>query len=119
MAGCRPPRGTYTEAVRLGPGDVVFGMLSMSRIFGYTLQLLSPLSVGATIVAAPAFDAPSVVATIGRHRVTHLYGLPVMFDTLTRQPLTDRAGLKLNQIAMGHYLLDAWSNVLDREAKAP
>jgi long-chain acyl-CoA synthetase len=77
----------YVEAVGLGAEDVVLGMLSMSHIFGYTLQLLSPLSVGATVVAAPSFDAARVLDAVRRHRVTHLYGLPLMFDTLTRDPL--------------------------------
>ncbi len=47
----------YVEAVGLSADDVVLGMLSMSHIFGYTLQLLSPLSVGATVLATPSFDA--------------------------------------------------------------
>ncbi|HQR53281.1 MAG TPA: AMP-binding protein [Burkholderiales bacterium] len=73
----------YAEAVRLCPDDVVLGMLSMSHIFGYTLQLLSPLAVGATVLATPTFDAAHVLTLIDRYRVTHLYGLPVMFDTLS------------------------------------
>lgn len=79
----------YVEAVRLHAEDVVFGMLSMSHVFGYTLQLLSPLAVGATVVAAPSFDAPRTLEAVRRHRVTHLYGLPVMFDTLTREATED------------------------------
>ena len=77
----------YVQAVDLKADDVVLGMLSMSHIFGFTLQLLSPLSVGATVVASPSFDADRVLGLITRHQVTHLYGLPVMFDALTRQPL--------------------------------
>lgn len=81
----------YAEAARLRAEDVVFGMLSMSHVFGYSLQLLSPLAVGATVVAAPSFDAPRVLEAVRRHRVTHLYGLPVMFDTLTQEPAADTA----------------------------
>lgn len=77
----------YVATIGLKSDDIVFGMLSMSHIFGYTLQLLSPLSVGATVVASHNFDACRVLDVIGRHRVTHLFGLPVMFDALTRQPL--------------------------------
>jgi long-chain acyl-CoA synthetase len=75
----------YAQAVRLKAEDAVFGMLSLSHIFGYTLQLLSPLSVGATVLIAPSFDPPHVLEAIGKHHVTHLYGLPVMFDALCRE----------------------------------
>ena len=73
---------------------MVLGMLSMSHIFGFTLQLLSPLSVGATVVASPSFDADRVLGLITRHQVTHLYGLPVMFDAVTRQPLGESADVR-------------------------
>ena len=84
----------YGTAIGLNSADVVFGMLSISHIFGFTLQLLTPLSVGATVVAAPSFDADRVLQIIARHRVTHLYGLPVMFDALTRQPLDASADVR-------------------------
>lgn len=77
----------YVATVGLKADDVVLGMLSMSHIFGFTLQLLSPLSVGATVVASLSFDADRVLDLITRHQVTHLYCQPVMFDALTRQPL--------------------------------
>lgn len=83
----------YVATIGLKADDVVFGMLSMSHIFGFTLQLLSPLSVGATVVASPSFDAERVFGLIARHQVTHLYGLPVMFDAVTRQPLGESADL--------------------------
>ncbi|MEK6260829.1 MAG: AMP-binding protein [Planctomycetota bacterium] len=84
----------YVATVGLKVDDVVLGMLSMSHIFGFTLQLLSPLSVGATVVASPSFDADRVLGLITRHQVTHLYGLPVMFDALTRQPLGESVDVK-------------------------
>ena len=84
----------YVEAVGLSADDVVLGMLSMSHIFGYTLQLLSPLSVGATVLATPSFDAGRVLRLIDRYRVTHLYGLPVMFDTLTSQTIDESTDLR-------------------------
>jgi len=84
----------FVATVGMTVDDVVFGMLGMSHIFGYTLQLLAPLSVGATVLAAPNFDAASVIDQIARHRVTHLYGLPVMFDALTRQPVGNSSGVR-------------------------
>jgi len=83
----------YVAAVGMNTADIVFGMLSMSHVFGYTAQLLSPLSVGATIVVSSEFDAPRVFEMIARLRVTHLYGLPVMFDSLTREMPAEKPDL--------------------------
>jgi long-chain acyl-CoA synthetase len=83
----------FTAASHMTAADAVLGMLSMSHIFGYTLQLLSPLSVGATVLIAPTFDAANVLGLVARHRVTHLYGLPVMFDAIARQPLAESVDL--------------------------
>lgn len=74
----------FVAASGLNSSDVVFGMLSMSHIFGYTLQLLSPLSAGATVVVASRFDPDRVLEIIDHYRVTHLYGLPLMFESLAR-----------------------------------
>lgn len=72
----------YREAVGLEPADVVLGMLSLAHVFGFTLQLLSPLAAGATVVITPNLDAQGMPDRIARHRVTHLYGLPAVFDSL-------------------------------------
>lgn len=81
----------YVEAVGLGESDVVLGMLSMAHIFGFTLQWLAPLGAGATVVVTPSFDPEAVLELIEAHRVTHLYGLPIMFDNLTRSAAARRA----------------------------
>jgi long-chain acyl-CoA synthetase len=62
--------------------EIIGGMLPIFHIFGFTLQMLSPLSVGATLVLLPHFDAKLVLESIERHRITLLYGLPVMFNAL-------------------------------------
>jgi long-chain acyl-CoA synthetase len=81
----------FIESAGLTDHDVVLGMLSMSHIFGLTLQLLSPLAAGATVVISPNVDPATVLELIVRHRVTHLYGLPVMFDSLSRHPTAGSA----------------------------
>jgi long-chain acyl-CoA synthetase len=70
---------------------VVLGMLSMAHVFGYTLQLLAPLGVGGTVVIAADFAPEKVLELVSRHRISHLYGLPVMFDALGRHPAARRA----------------------------
>jgi acyl-CoA synthetase (AMP-forming)/AMP-acid ligase II len=72
----------YSEAVNMQESDVLLGMLSMAHIFAYALQLLPSLCVGASVVVMPGNDPKSTLGLITRHRVTHLYGLPVMFSAL-------------------------------------
>jgi long-chain acyl-CoA synthetase len=91
QAGLAAAVRNYAEAVGLGEKDVVLGMLSMSHVFGYTLQLLAPLGVGGTVVIASDFAPGKVLDLIARHRVSHLYGLPAMFDALSRHPAAARA----------------------------
>lgn len=83
----------FVQTVGMTESDVVFGMLSMAHVFGFTLQLLSPLSAGATVVVAPRFDPESVLGLIAGHRVTHLYGLPVMFAALSLHPSAEKTDL--------------------------
>jgi len=72
----------YSEAVNMQDSDVVLGMLSMAHIFAYALHLLSPLCAGATVVVMPGNDPKNTLGQITRYRVSHLYGLPVMFSAL-------------------------------------
>ena len=74
----------FVEASGLAGDDVVCGMLPMAHIFGFTLQLLAPLSVGATVAVLPRFEPEAVLDLLARRGVTHLYGLPAMFNGLAR-----------------------------------
>jgi long-chain acyl-CoA synthetase len=84
----------YVAASGLAVDDVLCGMLPMAHIFGFTLQLLAPLSVGGTVVIVPRFEPELVLDILRTHRVTHLYGLPVMFNALLHHPQAD--GLDLS-----------------------
>lgn len=84
--GLRNAMRHYIEAAGMTSADAVLGMLSMSHIFGFTLQMLAPLSVGATMLISSTFDPARVLGLIAQRGVTHLYGLPVMFDALTHHP---------------------------------
>ena len=90
----------FAQASGLNSGDVVCGMLPMAHIFGFTLQMLTPLSVGGTVVIIPRFEPGLVLETATAHRATHLYGLPVMFNALIHYPGT--AGFDLTTL---HYCL--------------
>jgi long-chain acyl-CoA synthetase len=72
----------HTAAIGLLPTDILGGMLPMAHIFGFALQLLEPLSTGASLVILPRFEPALVLEAIQTHRITGLYGLPVMFNAL-------------------------------------
>jgi acyl-CoA synthetase (AMP-forming)/AMP-acid ligase II len=72
----------YLQAVHMQESDVVLGMLSMAHIFAYALQLLPSLCAGATVVVMPGNDPKNTLEQMTRHRVSHLYGLPAMFNAL-------------------------------------
>lgn len=76
----------YREATGLHSKDVLCGMLPMAHIFGFTLQMLAPLSTGATVIVVPRFEPAWVLEVLKKYRVTHLYGLPVMFNALVNHP---------------------------------
>jgi long-chain acyl-CoA synthetase len=84
----------FRQASGLAADDLVCGMLPMAHIFGFTLQMLAPLSVGATVAILPRFEPGPVLDLLRAHHVTHLYGLPVMFNALVHHPRS--AGLDLS-----------------------
>ena len=84
----------YGQASGLAADDLVCGMLPMAHVFGFTLQMLAPLSAGATVAILPRFEPGPVLELLRSHHVTHLYGLPVMFNALVHHP--EAAGLDLS-----------------------
>ncbi|MCM1983663.1 class I adenylate-forming enzyme family protein [Lyngbya confervoides] len=76
----------HIAAIQLSPTDIVGGMLPMAHIFGFALQLLEPLSIGASLVLLPRFDPTLVLEAVQSQRVTCLLGLPVMFNALVNAP---------------------------------
>jgi long-chain acyl-CoA synthetase len=91
----------HTEAVNLQPTDVLGGMLPMAHIFGFALQLLGPLSIGASLVILPRFDPALVLPAIQAHRITCLYGLPVMFNALVNDPDASAYDVRSLRLCLG------------------
>lgn len=77
---------------RLGPDDVVGGVLPMAHIFGSVL-LNSTLRAGARIVTLPRFDFEAFLAMVQEHRVTVVAAVPPLARALARHPLVDRYDL--------------------------
>jgi long-chain acyl-CoA synthetase len=66
--------------------DVLVGMLALTHIFGFSLQLLTAISVGATLVILRQRDTELLLLALQRYKATKLYGLPVMFAQLVDHP---------------------------------
>jgi long-chain acyl-CoA synthetase len=96
--------------------DRISGMLPMSHIFGFTLQMLSPLSIGATLIILPKFDPELALQAIQQHRATKLYGLPVMYNALVNHPTATR--YDLSSVGVGFAGGDAVPVVLQQKMQA-
>jgi acyl-CoA synthetase (AMP-forming)/AMP-acid ligase II len=77
---------------RLGPEDVVAGLIPMAHIFGSVI-LNSTLRAGARIVTLPRFDLEAFLAMVQEHRVTMVAAVPPLARALARHPLVDRYDL--------------------------
>jgi acyl-CoA synthetase (AMP-forming)/AMP-acid ligase II len=72
----------HAQQVGLDSADISGVMLPMCHIFGFALQVIASVSVGATLVIIPHFDPALVLQNLQQHQVTKLYGLPVMYNAL-------------------------------------
>jgi long-chain acyl-CoA synthetase len=74
------------ETVKLNHEDILCGMLPLCHIFGFALQLVSGVKMGATLLIIPQFEPELVLRSLRQHRATILFGLPVMYNALTHYP---------------------------------
>lgn len=88
--------------INLSQQDVLVGMLGLTHIFGFSLQLLTAISVGATLVILPQRDPERLLTALQRYQATKLYGLPVMYAELVDHPTIARYDLSsLNACFVG------------------
>lgn len=71
-------------AERLGPNDVVFGVLPIHHIFGLNVVVGLTLAVGASVVLVQRFDPVSAMETITERQVTVIPGAPSMWIALAQ-----------------------------------
>jgi long-chain acyl-CoA synthetase len=64
----------------LAPDDRLYGVLPISHAVGLSVVLLGSLLSGATLHLAPRFDPVSALATIEKHQLTVVLGVPSMFS---------------------------------------
>ncbi|MBD2214840.1 long-chain-fatty-acid--CoA ligase [Nostoc linckia FACHB-104] len=76
----------HSQQTNLSNADISGVMLPLCHIFGFALQMIASLSVGATLVIIPRFEPGLVLQNLQQHGVTKLYGLPVMYNALVNYP---------------------------------
>ncbi|MBK7595111.1 MAG: acyl--CoA ligase [Gemmatimonadetes bacterium] len=73
------------SALGLADDDCILQALPLFHVFGLSV-LLTAISAGASVVLMPRFDAAGALALIANAGVTHLPGVPTMFELLMRDP---------------------------------
>ena len=72
------------SAERLGPNDVVLGVLPVHHIFGLNVVIGLTLAVGASVVLVQRFDPVSTMETLVERGVTVVPGAPSMWIALAQ-----------------------------------
>jgi long-chain acyl-CoA synthetase len=73
--------GAY-QAIYFGDSDTFVSILPLHHSFEATAGFLTPLCAGATIVFAPSLKSKEILATIARHNVTVMLGVPLLFEKI-------------------------------------
>jgi 2-aminobenzoate-CoA ligase len=71
---------------KMGPGDVMGGSAPVSFAAGYGTFCLIPFAGGAAISLLPKFTPDDMLATIQKHKVTVVTGLPTAYRKLLEMP---------------------------------
>jgi len=72
----------FASAIEGTADDVFLTALPLSHIYGMTTSLTTPISLGATMVLMPKFEATKALEAIQTQRVTVFCGVPTMFQML-------------------------------------
>lgn len=93
-------REVYIESIlvnkyvwKLQPGDVMGGSAPVSFAAGYGTFCIIPFAGGAAISLLPKFTPDDMLATIQKHKVTVVTGLPTAYRKLLEMPNFDQYDL--------------------------
>lgn len=70
----------------IGVGDSMLGILPLFHCFGLVVCTCAPLSLGATVVLVPQFDAKRFDRLLRKYKPTLLAGVPTLFEALITNP---------------------------------
>lgn len=82
------------------PGNVALLLLPLAFTPGLVYGLLMTIVLGGTLIVEPELNASRAVTLIEQHRVQALFGVPVIFETLSRAAEFDSADLSSLQTAI-------------------
>lgn len=86
----------FREILAVDAGDNVLCVLPMYHSFAWTCAVLNPLLCGASITVLEAFAPKETIAAIKEHGVTVVYGVPPMYNFLSRVgEAADLAGVRV------------------------
>jgi long-chain acyl-CoA synthetase len=83
----------------IGPADVFSCILPLFHCAQFATAAAS-LTAGATLVIQHGFDPTAVLDALARERITHMFGLPLMYAALLVHPQRDLSALRLCLYAM-------------------
>jgi long-chain acyl-CoA synthetase len=66
----------------LRPGDIVYGVLPLSHVYGLSALLVASLTSGATLRLVPRYDPGKLAGALATEGVTVLHGAPAMYAKL-------------------------------------
>jgi len=67
---------------RLGPGDLIYGVLPMAHVVGLSTQFLGCIASGAALVLEARFSPAALAHALAQQGVTAFTGVPAMFAKL-------------------------------------
>ncbi|EJT97423.1 acetyl-CoA synthetase-like protein [Dacryopinax primogenitus] len=82
------------------PGDTALGALPLYHIYGFAVNLHAALFCGMSYVVVPKFNFQKSLATIVRHRITHLYMVPPMVVMFVNDPIVKHHDLSSLRFAI-------------------
>ncbi|MGB6534630.1 MAG: benzoate-CoA ligase family protein [Xanthobacteraceae bacterium] len=111
----------YTEraygrsVLKLGPNDICFSVPKMFFAYGFGNSITFPFCAGAAALLLPGRPQPAgIFAAIAKYRPTVFFGLPTLYNALTKAPeaaQTDFSSLRLALSAaevLSAELFNAW-----------
>ncbi|MGJ7563286.1 class I adenylate-forming enzyme family protein [Variovorax sp. GB1R11] len=111
------------ELRRLGPRDVVYGVLPMAHVVGLSTQFLGAMCAGAALLLEPRFAPENAVRALRRDGVSVFTGVPALFARILEWArksgvAIDAPALRLISVA-GSPLTPSLKTEVEREFRLP
>jgi acyl-CoA synthetase (AMP-forming)/AMP-acid ligase II len=91
---------SWTEVIGLREGDRYLIVNPFFHSFGYKAGWMSCIMRGATILPQQVFDVPTVLARVGKERVSVLPGPPALYQSILSHPNREKYDLSCLRLAV-------------------